>query len=201
MTLRLPARARLPLLLGAGLLAAGARPVPAVAADEAALGDPAAPVTMIEYASLTCPHCAAFHKELLPGIKERWIDTGKVRYVFRDFPLDGVALRAAVIAHCAGPERYYAFLDAMFANQTSWARAKDPVAALKQLARLGGLPEDKVDACLADEAMSNAVLQDRLDGEKEFKVDSTPTLVINGTVYEGDRTLDGLAAVIDPLTQ
>ena len=200
MTLRLPARARLPLLLGAGLLAAGARPVPAIAADEAALGDPAAPVTMIEYASLTCPHCAAFHKELLPGIKERWIDTGKVRYVFRDFPLDGVALRAAVIAHCAGPERYYAFLDAMFANQTSWARAKDPVAALKQLARLGGLPEDKVEACLADEAMSNAVLQDRLDGEKEFKVDSTPTLVINGTVYEGDRTLDGLAAVIDPLT-
>ena len=200
MTLRLPARARLPLLLGAGLLAAGAMPAVAAEGQEVALGDAAAPVTMIEYASLTCPHCAAFHKELLPGIKERWIDTGKVRYVFRDFPLDGVALRAAVIAHCAGPERYYAFLDAMFANQTSWARAKDPVAALKQLARLGGLPEDKVDACLADEAMSNAVLQDRLDGEKEFKVDSTPTLVINGTVYEGDRTLDGLAAVIDPLT-
>ncbi|MFO1069175.1 MAG: DsbA family protein [Geminicoccaceae bacterium] len=201
MTLRLSARARLPLLLGAGLLAAGALPVPAVAADEVALGDPAAPVTMIEYASLTCPHCAAFHKELLPGIKERWIDTGKVRYVFRDFPLDGVALKAAVLAHCAGPDRYYAFLDALFSSQTTWARAKDPVAAIKQLARLGGLSEEKADACLADEAMSNAVLQSRLDGEKEFKVDSTPTIIINGTVYEGDRTLDAFAAVIDPLTQ
>ncbi len=135
---------------------------------------------------------------VLPDGSPAWLDGGPVQW---RAPLDGVALRAAVIAHCAGPDRYYPFLDAMFANQTSWARAKDPVAALKQLARLGGLPEDKVDTCLADEAMSNAVLQDRLDGEKEFKVDSTPTLVINGTVYEGDRTLDGLAAVIDPLTQ
>src|SRR6478735_6633041 len=114
-----------------------------LAADlgESAIGDATAPVTIIEYSSLTCPHCAAFHTQTLPELTKRYIDTGKVRLVLRDFPLDETALKASVIAHCAGPERVPEFVEVFFTRQQSWARAADPVQALTQLARLGGLGE------------------------------------------------------------
>lgn len=166
---------------------------------EGVVGDPAAPVTMIEYSSLTCPHCAAFHEQTLPGLKERYLDTGKVRLVIRDFPLDQNALRAAVIAHCAGPERYPAFVDVFFAQQESWATAEDPVRALKQLAKLGGLGEAEIDACLADRGMEEAILQMRLAGQQQFDIRSTPTFIIDGKAYPGNRTVDEFAAIIDPL--
>lgn len=166
---------------------------------EGVVGDPAALVTMIEYASLTCPHCAAFHEQTLPGLKERYLDTGKVRLVIRDFPLDQNALRAAVIAHCAGPERYPAFVDVFFAQQESWATAEDPVRALKQLAKLGGLGEAEIDACLADRRMEEAILQMRLAGQQQFDIRSTPTFIIDGKAYPGNRTVDEFAAIIDPL--
>jgi protein-disulfide isomerase len=152
----MPSLSRRPLLASivAALVGAAALGTARAAeVSEGVIGDPNAPVTMIEYSSLTCPHCAAFHKETLPGLKERYIDTGKVRLVLRDFPLDETALKAAVIAHCAGPERYPTFVDVFFNQQESWARAGDPVAALKQLAKLGGLAETEIDACLADKSM------------------------------------------------
>lgn len=184
------------LALAWALLAAPAR---AATVEEQVLGDPAAPVTIIEYASLTCPHCAAFHHSTLPALKERYIDTGKVKLVYRDFPLDQLALQAAVLAHCAGPERYFAFLDALFATQQTWARADDPIAALKQIARLGGLPEAQADACLADTAMQDAILQSRLEGEQKHDIRSTPSLIIDGKTYSGARSIDELAQLIDPL--
>lgn len=189
-------------LLGLAALAAGlacTRQTLAAESDEHVLGNASAPVTIIEYASLTCPHCAAFHKETLPGLKERYIDTDKVRLVFRDFPLDQTALRAAVIARCAGPARAMSFIDVFFQQQQSWARADDPVAALKQLARLGGLGEDRIDACLADKSLEDAVLQSRLSGQATFKIQSTPTFVINGKTYSGNMSVDEFAAIIDPL--
>ena len=166
---------------------------------EGYLGDPNAPVTMIEYSSLTCPHCAEFHKDTLPALKERYIDTGKVRLVLRDFPLDESALKAAVIAHCAGPERYPSFVDVFFRQQQSWARANDPVQALKQLARLGGLSEARADACLADQALEKAVLQARLEGQQSFNIRSTPTFIIDGKAYPGSRSVEDFAAIIEPL--
>lgn len=169
------------------------------AAPEHVLGDPAAPVTIIEYASLTCPHCAAFHGKDLPALKERYIDTGKVKLVYRDFPLDGVAAQAAVVVHCANDDRYFTFLSAVYANQETWARSADPIGSLKQLAKLGGLPEAKSSACLADKTMQDAVLQSRLTGEKTFDVKSTPTLIINGETYDGGRGIDDFAEVIEPL--
>jgi protein-disulfide isomerase len=199
MPLAIPARARLALLLAPALVALGVRPGHAAEVAERTLGDAAAPVTIIEYASLTCPHCAHFHTEELPPIKAKYIDTGKAKLVFRDFPLDQVALQAAVLAHCAGDARYFRFLDAMFASQESWARASDPVAALKQLAKLGGLPEAEADACLADRTMQDAVLQARLDGEQQFDVASTPTLIIGGKIYKGGRGIDEISKAIDPL--
>lgn len=167
------------------------------AVGERVLGDPEAPVTIIEYSSLTCPHCAAFHTDTLPAIRERFIETGQAKVVYRDFPLDENALNAAVIAHCAGDERYFAFIEAMFASQARWARSSDPRESLLQLAGLGGMPRERAEACLADEAMQDAVLQMRLDGQAEYDVSSTPTFVINGEVVSGNRSVDEFATVIE----
>lgn len=166
---------------------------------EPAIGDPNAPVTIIEFASLTCPHCASFHVNTLPELEKRYIDTGKVRLVLRDFPLDQMALKASVIAHCAGPDRYPQFAQVFFAQQASWARASDPEKALRQLAQLGGLGADKVDACLADKSLEDAILQARLDGQQKYDIQSTPTFIINGKSHSGDQSIEKFAELIDPL--
>ena len=169
--------------------------------QEHSLGDPQAPVTIIEYASLTCPHCAHFHNEVLPQLKERYIADGKVRLVYRDFPLDERALTAAALAHCAGPDRYFGFLDVLFETQSSWARADDYIGALKKLGKLGGMTDEQMDQCLADQALTDGILQTRLEGQNEHQVSSTPTLVINGEVYAGSRSIEALSEVIDPLLE
>jgi protein-disulfide isomerase len=166
---------------------------------EHALGDPDAPVTIIEYASLTCPHCADFHTGVLPELKERYIATGKVRLIYRDFPLDQRALNAAVLAHCAGPDRYFGFLDVLFETQQSWARADDHLAALKRLGRLGGLSESQMDHCLADEALIDRILQTRLDAQDQHDISSTPSFVIDGRTLSGARSVEEFGALIDPL--
>jgi protein-disulfide isomerase len=192
---------------GAGLLGltalcaglAGPRRAGAAELTEHALGDPNAPVTVIEYASLTCHHCADFQAGTLPELKKRYIDTGKVRLVFRDFPLNEDALKAAKVARCAGPERHAAFVDVFLRQHDGWAQAKNTTAALKQLAKLGGLGERAVDACLADEALEDAILSARLEGQQKYGVKSTPTFIINGRVYSGNQSIDDFAAIIDPL--
>lgn len=188
----------------AGLSSLGSLGLPQPAAHaaevkEGVLGDPNAPVSVIEYSSLTCPHCAAFHRDTLPALKQRYIDPGKVKLILRDFPLDEVALKAAVIAHCAGADKYPRFVDVFFHQQTSWARASDPVSALKQLAKLGGLSEAEADACLADEAMERAVLQSRLDGQQRYDIRSTPTFIVGDKTIAGARGIEEFAAAIDPL--
>ncbi len=177
---------------------AGAQALPPVAQilSERILGKADAPVTIVEYASLTCPHCAKFHVDTLPGLKKEFIDTGKVRLVYRDFPLDRNALAAAIVARCAGPARYFGFIHTFFASQSNWARSSNPVEALGKLARLGGMSKKDFDACLKNKAVSDAVLEQRLEGEKTYKVNSTPTLYINGGKYSGGLTLDQIRSVI-----
>ncbi len=160
---------------------------PQISADDRILGKADAPVTIVEYASLTCPHCAAFEKDLLPQIKTEWIDTGKAKLVFRDFPLDGSALKAAMVARCAPPERFYGFIDMLFTQQTSWGISPDPVPSLGRLAKLGGMGEEQFQACLKDDALQNKILAGRLAAEKEFGVESTPTFFINGKKVVGVR--------------
>lgn len=167
--------------------------------EDQALGDPNAPVTIIEYASLTCPHCAQFHEDVLPELKERYIAPGKVRLVFRDFPLDQRALAAASLAHCAGPERYFGFIDVLFETQESWGRADDYLAALKRLGKLGGLSDTEMDACFADEELTNRILQSRLDAQNKYEVSSTPSFIIDGKLYPGSRDIDEFSKLIDPL--
>jgi protein-disulfide isomerase len=161
---------------------------PAVTPQDYVLGKADAPVTIIEYASLTCPHCAAFERETLPKIKENWIDTGKAKLVFRDFPLDGWALRAAMVARCAPPERYFGFIDALFQSQDVWARAANPQAALGRLAKLGGISDDKFQSCMKDEKLADTVAASRLAAEKQYGVESTPTFFVNGVKLVGEQS-------------
>lgn len=144
------------------------------------IGNAEAPITIIEYASLTCPHCADFHAETLPQLKKDWIENGKAKLIYRDFPLDKYAAAASQIARCAPKDRYFTFLNAFFAQQKNWAHAKDPIKILSQLAGLGGMSQADVDACLANEKLQDGILQMRLEGQMEYDVNSTPSFVING---------------------
>ena len=153
--------------------------------DDHILGKADAPITIIEYASLTCPHCAKFDEETLPKIKANWIDTGKARLVFRHFPLDGLALRAAMVSDCIDGDRHFSFLNALFRGQKQWAQAKDPIEALSQIAALAGLNKERFQACVTDDSQANAILQRRKDAETTYGVNSTPTFIINGHKVEG----------------
>ncbi len=171
----------------------------AVAADDMTVGDEKAPVTMVEYASLTCPHCAHFETETFPQLKQAYIDTGKVRFVYRDFPLDALALRAAMLAHCAGKERYFGFLQVLFQQQTSWDQAADPEAALASIAKSGGIGKDAFDKCMADQALEQRIIKTRHDAETDLEIESTPTFFINGQKVAGAKPLEVYEAVIKPL--
>lgn len=169
--------------------------------DDQILGNANAPITIIEYASLTCPHCAHFTNEVLPELKKKWIDSGKVKLVLRDFPLDEPALRAAMIAHCAPRDRFYAYVDTFFATQDKWVMAKDYREALARIVKLGGMSQDEFDNCLKNTNLENKILEERLAASKELDVNSTPTFFINGTKFTGapsveefDKALSALAA-------
>jgi len=165
--------------------------------DDRILGQPDAPITIVEYASLTCPHCAHFQAEVLPEIKKQWIDTGKAKLVLRDFPLDEEALRAAMIARCAPPARYYAFADTFFAAQDKWVRERDYQGALAKLARLGGMGKEEFDACLRNKQLEDSIVESRFVASKTLDVNSTPTFFINGNKFTGAPTAQDFAANLE----
>jgi protein-disulfide isomerase len=167
-----------------------------ITADDHVMGQPNAPITVVEYASLTCPHCAHFATTVLPTIEKEFIATGKVKLVYRDFPLDRLALFASMIARCAGPVRYFSMIDSFFAKQEQWATAKDPIAALTAIAEAHGMSANDVKACLADKAIADAVLQQRLEGDKTFHIEGTPTLIIGGDEYGGALSIDAFRAIV-----
>lgn len=164
---------------------------PAIRPDDVVLGKADAKITVFEYASLTCPHCADFAIKTFPKVQKDWIDTGKVRWVYRDFPFDPVALKAHIVAHCGGPDRYYGFLEVFYAQQRNWYKpnADESVAALTQLTKFGGVSEAQVKACLSDDKMSKLVVTNRQSGD-DAGVDSTPTFFINGSKSSGFKEYD-----------
>lgn len=162
------------------------------------LGDPKAPITLIEYASFTCPHCAHFHTQILPELKKKWIDSGKVKLIYRDFPLDQVAAKAAQIGECAPADRYYPVIDLIFRNQATWATGSDPIAELAKPLRIAGMGENEIKACLANEAKANQVVADYKGGEV-LGVSSTPTLFIDGQLYRGPRSVEEIDAALAKL--
>lgn len=172
----------------------------AVTGEDRVLGKSDAPITILEYASLSCSHCARFATEVLPKLKEKWIDAGKVRLILRDFPLDEPALRAAMVVRCAPPERFYPLVDTLFETQDKWVVAKDVRVALERTARLAGIGKKEFDACVADKALEDRVAQSRLTAAQLLGVASTPTFFINGKKFDGapsfeafDQLLSGLA--------
>ncbi|MGH7029602.1 MAG: thioredoxin domain-containing protein [Stellaceae bacterium] len=188
--------------------AAGPQPSPAdaqnlltVHQNDRILGNPAAPITIIEYASMTCPHCAHFTEDILPEIKKKWIDTGKAKLVLRDFPLDDEAVHASMIARCAPPDRFYAYVDTFFADQEKWVEAPDYQAELTRLAELGGMSKDQVGKCLNDTALKNQVLSSRLAAGNQLGVNATPTFFVNGTKFTGEPTVAKFDQVLSGLSQ
>lgn len=164
------------------------------------LGDPKAPITLIEYASFTCPHCAHFSVAVLPEIKKKWVDTGKVKLIYRDFPLDQTAVKAAQLAECAGNDKYFGVVDMIFSTQPKWAVASDPIAELAKPLRIAGMGDAEVKACLANDAVQNGVIADYRGGEA-LGVNSTPTLFINGTEFKGARSVEELDATFSKLAK
>jgi len=166
---------------------------------DVALGPADAKVTIIEYASLTCSHCAAFHKETWPELKKRYIDTGKVRFVLREFPLDPLATAGFMLARCDGEGKYYPITDLLFDQQRNWAFTDKPLDALRGMMRQAGFSQEKFDACLKDQKLYDAVNAVKNRGMEQFKVDSTPTFFINGQRHPGNMSIDELEKIIKPL--
>jgi len=160
----------------------------AVTPQDRVLGKPDAPVTIVEYASLTCPHCAHFAKDVLPKLKPKWIDSGKAKLVMRPFPLDEPALRAEMVARCAPPAKYYPLIETLFETQDTWAISKDWRSALERTARLAGISKKDFDACLANKAVEDMVVSSRLVAATQLGVNSTPSFFVNGNKFEGAPT-------------
>ncbi len=159
---------------------------------ERVLGDPKAPVRIDEYASLDCPYCAAFDTQMLPVLKTEYIDKGKVKIVFHDYPLSLIALQAFMLVRCAPADRFFPMVDTLFHVQNAWVLSTQPASldALKQQARFAGLKDAEIDACLSDRALGDAILKGRLDAEKTVEIEQTPTFIFNG---DNNDRFDGLA--------
>ena len=143
------------------------------------LGKLDAPIKFIEFVSMTCSHCADFHINTLPEIKKKYIDSGKLRLELRDFPLDGLALRASAMARLIDPNKYYKFVDMLFKKQKKWSRSENPINELKKLGRLAGLEKTKIDIAIDEISVLEAIFKMRQQAEKKYNIQSTPSFVIN----------------------
>jgi protein-disulfide isomerase len=191
------------LVAAVGMRAASAATTPApkpAMAEEMTLGNPKAKVTVIEYASAACPHCAAFNNDVFPEFKKKYVDTGKVRYVFREMLTDPVPFAGAafLIARCAGDDKYFAVLDDVFHEQQAIYQSGDLPGGLLKIAEKFGLTREQVSSCTSDEKMVQG-LNDRVTKADHDGFNATPTFVIGETKIEGEKPLADLSAVIDPL--
>ena len=152
----------------------------AKAMERRVIGDPNAKIGLVEYFSLTCSHCAHFHVEIYPKLKETYIDTGKVKMELRDFPLDQWALRAAAMARCVPPKHYVAMIDVLMKQQSSWAQSDDVLESLLRIGQLAGLKRDFARACMTNGNLLDAIIAMRLEGNKKYDVSSTPSFLLNG---------------------
>jgi protein-disulfide isomerase len=185
----------------------GGRPAAAQSASELlvppplgdrVLGKDDAPVTIIEYASMTCPHCAHFAETTYPELKKRYIDTGKVRFIFREFPLDAIAAGASMLARCADKDKFYPMIETLFQLQRQWAVEK-PIPPLMSIAKQAGFSEQSFNACLSDQKMLDQIQAEQKRASDKFGVNSTPTIFVNGKKQQGAASIEDLAKVIDPL--
>ena len=168
---------------------------------EQVLGDPNAPVTIVEYASLSCSHCREFHEKTFPEVKKRYIDTGKVRFIFRDFPLDQYATAGSMMARCAGEGKYFPVIAAFFAQQQGLLTAQDPFEWLQNFGKQVGFTKESLEACLSNQELMDNVIAVRQRASEKFGVSSTPTFFINGKVVRGGITIEEFEKEIEPLVK
>ena len=164
-----------------------------------ALGDADAPVTVIKYGSLTCPHCAAFHAATAAQLKRHHIPEGRVQYIHRHFPLNQPAMAGAMLLHCGNgsQDRFYAILDILYSEQSEWATAADHMDALRRIAARTGVNAEEFNACMSDQALADRILAERSEGAETYGVRSTPTLLVNGARYSGNLSIAQLDTVLD----
>jgi len=169
-----------------------------------------APVTIVEYASMTCPHCAAFQKDVIPLLNKDYVDTGKVKVVFREYPLDGAARMASAVARCLPGDQYFSFIDLLFKNQMNWIKdfdgngtlnKEDVVEGLTQMGRIAGMSSDQVKTCSEDPKNLALVDGNWMEGQTKYNVNSTPTFIINGTSHAGEIPYADLQKILDPLVK
>ena len=164
-----------------------------------AIGNPESPIVVIEYFSLTCPHCMRFHRETYAAFRRQYVETGKVRYILRDYPLNAPALDAAKLAHCGGPERYFPFIETLFEQFEKWTGRGDYIAALTKIGEFGGVSEAAFKACLNDKQLEARILSIALEAETKYNIQSTPSFVINGKLHAGEMRIEKFAKILDAL--
>ncbi len=169
------------------------------ALEEKSLGNIEAPIKMVEFASMTCGSCAKFHNDVFPSIKKDFIDSGKVFFTYKDFPLDKFALKASVIARCSGDAKFFNFLSVIYNKQKDWTRTQDPFKSLLKIAKIGGLKNDEIKVCVGNKSIEDGILKDRLSSSKKFDITATPTIYFNGKKYDGDLSYEALKLKIESL--
>lgn len=195
-----------------GLVAAGpalvrlaeaeAQPTPAPAdpalTSPRTVGRPDAKIKVTEFFSLTCTHCAAFQRETFPLVEAQWIDTGKLQMIYHDFPLDQVALEAAMVARALPPERYEPFITALFATQDRWAFARNanPTQEIEKLALLAGMSPETFQATIANQALQQFIVAESQKAEHDYHIDSTPSFLVNGKTHAGEMGYDAFVKFV-----
>ena len=188
-------------LIGTAMAQSASDVAKPVSLPDMALGPADAAVTITEYASMTCPHCAAFNSDVFPKIKAKYIDTGKIRYIFREFPLDIKAAAGAMLSRCIAKNdsaRYFAVTDLLFKTQNDWV-TKNTTESLVRVGRQAGLSQDQVETCLNDRALLDKIAADQKYASEVLKVDSTPTFFINGEKIKGEASIEEFEKRINPL--
>lgn len=165
---------------------------------ERVFGSSSAKVTVVEYASLTCHHCRDFHTKTWPAVKAKYVDTGKVRFIVREFPLDQVALGGFMLARCAGDSKWYETVDTLYRNDDAWAHAPNPLEGLRKLMLNAGMSNESFEACLKDKTLQENITTVSRNGSLAG-VTSTPTFFINGTKHQGFMTIEQFGSIVDPL--
>lgn len=165
---------------------------------EMSMGKADAPITVVEYASMTCGHCAHFHEKVFPYLKEKYIDPGKVRLLFREFPLDPLAAAVSMLARCSPPDKYFEMTGLFFDKQAVWIRTDNPVDALFNLTKQVGFTQESFKACLTNQKLLDDINQVRERAADKFKVDGTPSFFINGRLSKGISTKEELDAALAP---
>ena len=165
------------------------------------IGDKNAPVTIIEYASLSCSHCASFHNDTLETLKKEYVDKGKVRFVFRDFPFNYPALLGSMVLRCIPNDVRYDYMNALFQLQKSWVNKENTKTTqeLYKIMQSGGMTKSEFDECISNTDLENEILQGLIAAQNEFKIQSTPSFIINGKLIEGNKSIKDFRQIIDKI--